>query len=279
METAERIGGKIALLRKSKGYTQAELGGLLNISAQAVSKWERGEACPDFDTLCKMAQFFGVSIDYFQQDGGEIATTSAATASAGKAMLGVCKDCGKVVYAGEEGETSPVLVCKACVERKKALQAQREREQKQAKERQIAAQKAGAVKARNRGFIWGGIAAAIGLIIGIISLTSTPAEEILGAIFSMIILCGITFTFVSQLFWDGAVLDCVTRGGAIVGTPGIIFDFDLDGFIFLIAMKLLFAAIRFIVYIITLLFFVAIGFIISPFTFVPALLRVNKEGI
>ena len=67
METTEHIGFKIAALRRKKGCTQAELGMHLNISAQAVSKWERGESCPDFDTLCRLASFFEVPISYFER--------------------------------------------------------------------------------------------------------------------------------------------------------------------------------------------------------------------
>ena len=43
-------GEKIASLRKAKGMTQAELGAELNVTFQAVSKWERGESYPDFAT-------------------------------------------------------------------------------------------------------------------------------------------------------------------------------------------------------------------------------------
>ena len=41
------VGKQIASLRKAKGLTQNQLGERLNISFQAVSKWERGEALPD----------------------------------------------------------------------------------------------------------------------------------------------------------------------------------------------------------------------------------------
>lgn len=33
-------------------------------------------------------------------------------------MLGVCKECGRVVYRGEEAETSPVLICRDCHDRR-----------------------------------------------------------------------------------------------------------------------------------------------------------------
>ena len=51
-------------LRSAAGMTQAELGALLNYSDKSVSKWERGEAIPDAWVLLRLAEIFGVSVDY-----------------------------------------------------------------------------------------------------------------------------------------------------------------------------------------------------------------------
>ena len=58
------IGENIALLRKSTGKTQEELARAVNVSPQAVSKWETGTCLPDTQTMPLIAQFLGVSIDY-----------------------------------------------------------------------------------------------------------------------------------------------------------------------------------------------------------------------
>lgn len=58
-----KISENIAVLRKQKGITQEELAKKLNISNQAVSKWESGKCCPDIEILPELASFFGVSID------------------------------------------------------------------------------------------------------------------------------------------------------------------------------------------------------------------------
>lgn len=47
------IGRNIVSLRKSAGMTQADLAAKLNYSDKAVSKWERGEAIPDIETLAR----------------------------------------------------------------------------------------------------------------------------------------------------------------------------------------------------------------------------------
>ena len=58
-------GSKIAELRKAKNLTQAGLGTKLNITAQAVSKWENGLSEPDIESVRKMCEIFEVSVDEF----------------------------------------------------------------------------------------------------------------------------------------------------------------------------------------------------------------------
>ena len=55
-------------LRKSINYSQAELANVLNYTDKAISKWERGESMPDIYILKKMAEFFGVTIDYLLEE-------------------------------------------------------------------------------------------------------------------------------------------------------------------------------------------------------------------
>ncbi len=48
--------------------TQEYLAKELNISRQAVSKWEKGLSEPSMDNLVKLSEIFGVDIDYFKKD-------------------------------------------------------------------------------------------------------------------------------------------------------------------------------------------------------------------
>lgn len=57
-----KIGEKIAKYRKLKGYTQEQLGELVGVSGQAVSKWENG-GVPDTYLLPTISKVLGVSID------------------------------------------------------------------------------------------------------------------------------------------------------------------------------------------------------------------------
>lgn len=70
------IGKTIAELRKQKGISQEKLAEMLDISRQAVTKWESGKANPDTENLVRLAEIFGVSVDEICR--GETAEKPAA---------------------------------------------------------------------------------------------------------------------------------------------------------------------------------------------------------
>ena len=57
------IGNQIKAFRLRKGVTQEAMAGHLGVSAQAVSKWERGAAAPDIALLPALSAYLGVTID------------------------------------------------------------------------------------------------------------------------------------------------------------------------------------------------------------------------
>ena len=59
---------KLRLIRKSKGITQDQLAEKLNVSRQAVAKWESGLIYPDISNLIQISDFFNVTIDYLIRD-------------------------------------------------------------------------------------------------------------------------------------------------------------------------------------------------------------------
>ena len=58
-----RLQETLRTLRRDKNITQEELANFLGISAQAVSKWERGEGMPDITLLPRLSRYFNVSVD------------------------------------------------------------------------------------------------------------------------------------------------------------------------------------------------------------------------
>ncbi|MGC6176288.1 DUF5680 domain-containing protein [Lacrimispora sp. 38-1] len=59
---------KLQIIRKSKGITQEELAEKLNVSRQAVTKWERGMSYPDIMNLIQLSEIFHITVDYLVKD-------------------------------------------------------------------------------------------------------------------------------------------------------------------------------------------------------------------
>lgn len=78
---AQHVGEKIKFLRKENGWTQSVLAEKMSTSKQTISKYEKGIIKVNQDTIFKLADIFGVSIDsFFPPIIEEIATTSPVQA-------------------------------------------------------------------------------------------------------------------------------------------------------------------------------------------------------
>ena len=58
------IGEILAKLRKERNLGQKELAAFLNLSTGTISNYENGVHSPDLNTLCRLAEYFGVTTDY-----------------------------------------------------------------------------------------------------------------------------------------------------------------------------------------------------------------------
>lgn len=80
MTNGERLGKKLYEYRKKAGLSQEELAQELNVSRQAVSKWECGESLPDTDNLISISKLYGISLDALVENTtDEIAPTTLET--------------------------------------------------------------------------------------------------------------------------------------------------------------------------------------------------------
>lgn len=275
----KQYGKIISRLRKENNMTQAELGMRLNVTYQAVSKWENDQSQPDFATMVQIAELFHVPLTVFLEDSSEQSVNS------NEPVIGYCTSCGNAVTQKNLAQKRPQLMCKECAA---AAQKRKELEEadkkaaaaKQAEEERIQAlkHKQSCARARNKGLIWAGVLTSM-LLIFMIVVAASAKNNAGTIILGTVIICVFLFTFIAQMFWNGFVYDACLFGGKIIGTPGIIFSFSLDGFIFLIGMKILFALIRLLFFLFTMLLSACFAFLCSPFTFVPSLLRVNKQGV
>ncbi len=62
------LADKIIRLRKKNGWSQEELADRMNVSRQAVSKWESSQAMPDLEKILQLSELFGVTTDYLLKD-------------------------------------------------------------------------------------------------------------------------------------------------------------------------------------------------------------------
>lgn len=281
-----KVNEKITELRKSKNMTQAELGAMLNISFQAVSKWERGDSRPDFETLSKIAKIFEVPISYFE-DGNDEQPVPSAKDGDGAKTIGFCKGCGRIVKEGEEAQTAPYILCKSCAAREKAENEEKARkayEEKvkayDEKRHNLAAKVIADKKYRNVGLIWATVVISILLILDIVWIIK--AEDKLVPLVIIPVLIVFVFPFVAQFYWgergdDNVICDIALAGGKVIGTPGIIFSLDFEGISFLLIMKLFFALLRGAVWLATAVLTIAVAMFISPFTFFFILCKINNE--
>lgn len=58
------FGKRIRELREDKGLTRKALGEVFNLKQNAVYEWEVRGKQTDYETLCKLADFFGVTVDF-----------------------------------------------------------------------------------------------------------------------------------------------------------------------------------------------------------------------
>lgn len=75
------FGEKLQALRKARGWSQEELATQINVSRQALSKWESGASVPDTENVITLSRLFGVTTDYLLLPEGK-AVVQAAPAAA-----------------------------------------------------------------------------------------------------------------------------------------------------------------------------------------------------
>lgn len=66
-----KLEEKLVSLRKTNGLTQMKVAEILNVSRQAVSRWEVGDAVPSTENLKYLSNLYGIPIDYLLNDVAE----------------------------------------------------------------------------------------------------------------------------------------------------------------------------------------------------------------
>lgn len=280
------LGKKLSGYRKLAGLTQQQLGERLNLSAQAISKWENDLAEPDLSALRTLAELYKVSVDELLNLNDEVfenaledephAPENEKVENA--SMLGFCKTCGITVTEENLGTTEPVVMCKKCLEAKiNAERLEEERRIEAERNERIAAENA--KKATNyrtkqkliRTFVLAGIvtAAFIALCIYAAGVVGIAVGLVGGYVVFAFISCLCLDTIVNEVFFDWAAKS--------FQAPGLIFTFDLDGILWLIGMKLLFWALGLLLGLICSLFGLLLGLILAPFNFIYVMVKIKHD--
>ena len=241
-------GTKIAELRNANKMTQAQLGEQLNVTSQAVSKWENGLSEPDIESIRKICEIFHISFDEFfgaepkQQDTEEETSEETKPVEAQPVILAYCDTCDKALYNPKEYQVTiengvQHTTCLECVPKKAAAKLKKEED---ARARARAAEKQENWRGLRKGMLWGivgGVALAALVLIG--GITSNQ-EAWMIAVFTLLGAYG-GFAMLTQLIWMNSVWDVFCFFLKTVKWPGVIFTLDLEGIFFLIFVKILFA--------------------------------------
>lgn len=294
-----KIGDKLKSLRSEKKMTQRELAEKLNVSAQAVSRWENDEVEPSLETLGQLATIFEISVDELfgkeppvrhredTSDGdtvggnnGENGATKTAemlraevrsVMTEQRPVLAVCEDCNKPLYDGKDivrerhSEGGSTVRCVRCNAKRQMRQHKFSLDELE--------------EERRRAWRWSTVAA-IALFIISLFVALGPEEKhplyiLVGfgcalALFAFLFCCFLDNTFVGEMWTT------IAHWG-FVDMPGVIFELDFDGIVFLIAVKIIFAILGFLLATASVILATLLGLVVGVFAFPFALTISNRE--
>ncbi len=290
------LGGKIKKARIAANLTQKELADQLSVTFQTVSKWEGGVTEPDLATLRAIAKALSVSLEYLVSEDEEAVAESeekgnqpVPAAAPKKSQIGVCPDCHSPILEGDpyhnverkspSGVKENVMVCDECFNRHEEDMERRAREVERSIAKKPAEKKSGVFRkiterSDKKPLIWGivvGVLAFIGVLVACIlnyasvGIGWTIALPLLvGYAVMATIYCIFTASYISDVFMEVASWS--------VRFPGLIFTWDLDGVMWLIAMKILFFVLGILISVGVFLLAIALSAFLSLFSFVPLLI-------
>ena len=261
------LGQKLKKLRMDKNLTQKDLADQLHVTFQTISKWENDENEPDIATLKELAKLYECSIDYLlseeeEQQIEEIKVEESPkedvqevtkTIIVHQSELHVCAKCGKDIPEDElvsedvtkkerhGRSTRTVSIGQTYYHRSCLAQVKKERE-----EAAHRARMASASSSKKKCFGWGIAAGVIGLGVSLAVFLVEPDLKAvvhpgLAVLYSVLIgyalfadlYCILSGSYIGEVF--------TTVASWTIRFPGLIFTWDLGGFVWLIGMKILFA--------------------------------------
>lgn len=289
------LGQKIKKFRIEKKLTQKDLAQQLNVSFQTVSKWENDENEPDIYTLKELSKIFNCSLDCLlsneeeEKENNEVSEPKEVPVIKETIIIHqneahTCAKCGKDI--SEEDlvsedltkterygrSTRSVSVGQTYYHKDCLSQIKRERE----KQANIAKREK---VCRERKNIYGwSIAAGVSAIVG--SLIVLLVSETINPIYSVLISLGNGYGIFAMIYCilSGSYISDVFRWCAklTIRFPGLIFSWSLEGIAWLIGMKILFAALGFLIGVGALLLAIVLSSALSIVSF-PFIVVYNEK--
>lgn len=284
------VGIKIKEYRIKNGFTQKDLADKLHVTYQAVSKWENNLAEPSFETLEEICKLFNCSItEFFNENNKPNVSNNNQNTNyvnhnpnvnyvnyASPLLLGICTDCGKSIYNKNDfhkiyetvilgkkrdkfKDKKEKILCSNCLNR---LNEQKKREE-EIKYKRI---KETSVKRRKNSLIFSILISLILIFIAIVFFKNDNTTAGTAFIISSIL----AFTFVGVMFFNNTFIPEMwleISSWGFVKLPGLIYEFSIDGFIWMISMKILFWIIGFVLALIASIFATLICALLSIFVY------------
>ena len=114
-ETKMIFADKLIDLRKKSGWSQEELAEKLNVSRQAVSKWEGAQSIPDMSRIIQLSELFGVSTDYLLKDNlGQTELTQESTEESSSRTVSM-EEANAFLAIKEENSRRAALAVMLCI--------------------------------------------------------------------------------------------------------------------------------------------------------------------
>lgn len=269
-------GQRIAQLRKNANLTQAQLGEKLNVSAQAVSKWEHSQSEPDLTTIRNMCALFGISTDEFFKIEKQVEDSDSKALVISQDTYGICVGCGTLVTDDNLGQKSPKVMCSQCYTDYANGILQLEAEKANAKRSEKEKQESKKMHSIIFGVLAMAVVLAIGLSISIIYRHGTTLAISIGI--TLFFAYG-AYALVSELFLDmgEAAWDIIEFSlESPIQLPMLIFDLDGDSIIAFFILKIALSILGFIAGVALFLLGLLVGAIVSAFTFPFHMAKFNK---
>ena len=259
------IGAEIKKMRTQNGMTQKQLADKLFVSPQAVSRWENNEVEPSISIIKKLADIFEVTTDEIlglevKENKPEKPKPKAAEKKpvnkpvVTRQFLAVCELCNRPIYnSADIVRKDGKVFCVSCNKIKE------ESHKKYISDK--------ARQKRTLSYIFGSAASVIGLIVTLYlwdSLLISPTMKAGAIIYSLSLFTFVSCCFLSNNFVGDLFLEISSWS---IRMPGLIVTLDLDGCIWFLGMRALFAVIGFLIGALSFAAGLTIGCAVSIFVY------------